>query len=59
MEIDGGREDGSGDVVTEDVLGAEENGDPESMDNEDEKNLIRLITSRRAVEAWMMRKHHR
>jgi len=37
MEIDGG-EDGSGNAITEDALGAEENGEPESMDNEDEIN---------------------
>jgi hypothetical protein len=34
-EIDGG-EEGSRDVATEDTLGAEENGEPESMDNDDE-----------------------
>jgi hypothetical protein len=40
MEIDGdrGNESGDSEAIIEGVLGAEENGDPESMDNEDEKD---------------------
>jgi len=37
MEIDDS-EDGSGDATPEDALGAEENREPESMDNKDEAN---------------------
>ena len=37
VEIDGSR-DGSRDVTTEDPLGAKENDEPESMDNDNEAN---------------------